>query len=132
MARRSEQREGKASSTATEVSAVPPIAEKVRFWQEQDRINKAMIPRVVQLSEQVGHLASRLDAYETGQQTAVWRFATALESRLDEQERRLQELQGKLGSTDPDNSLARLVWVAIVLASLALLGIAYVLFRLAA
>lgn len=25
----------------------PAIAEKVKFWEEQDRINKALIPRVV-------------------------------------------------------------------------------------
>jgi hypothetical protein len=29
--------------------AVTPIGDKVRFWQEQDKINQALIPRVLKL-----------------------------------------------------------------------------------
>ena len=29
----------------------PKIAEKVKFWEEQDRINKELIPRVVKIHE---------------------------------------------------------------------------------
>ena len=29
----------------------PPIAERVRFWEEQDRINQALIPRVIRQNE---------------------------------------------------------------------------------
>jgi hypothetical protein len=29
----------------------PPIAEKVKFWEEQDRINQELIPRVIKLHE---------------------------------------------------------------------------------
>ena len=57
-------RRGKARTTGTEVAKntdaepkpdalteVPKIAEKVRFWEEQDRINKELIPRVIKLHE---------------------------------------------------------------------------------
>ena len=33
------------------VNEVPKIGEKVRFWEEQDRINKELIPRVIKLRE---------------------------------------------------------------------------------
>ena len=29
----------------------PPIGEKVKFWEEQDRINKELIPRVIKIHE---------------------------------------------------------------------------------
>lgn len=36
------------------------IAERVRFWEEQDRINQALIPRVVALYESQERLAQRM------------------------------------------------------------------------
>lgn len=39
----------------------PPIAEKVQFWQEQNRINQELIPRIVALADEVGHLRERLE-----------------------------------------------------------------------
>lgn len=35
------------------------IAEKVRFWEEQDRINQALIPRVMEMHEVVLELHKR-------------------------------------------------------------------------
>ena len=35
---------------------VPNIAEKVRFWEEQDKINQALIPRVLELHDAVSDL----------------------------------------------------------------------------
>lgn len=49
------------AANVSKVDSPPAIAEKVRFWQEQDRINQALIPRVVALSEQVGQLSVRLN-----------------------------------------------------------------------
>ena len=37
----------------------PNIAEKVRFWEEQDKINQALIPRVKELHEIVTDLHKR-------------------------------------------------------------------------
>ena len=36
---------------ATPKAKTPKIAEKVLFWEEQDRINKELIPRVLKLHE---------------------------------------------------------------------------------
>ena len=41
----------------------PHIADKVRFWEEQDRINKELIPRVLKVHELVtDHIAGHQDA----------------------------------------------------------------------
>ena len=37
----------------TEEEKRPPIAEKVKFWLEQDRINKELIPRVIKVHKTV-------------------------------------------------------------------------------
>ncbi len=34
----------------------PKIAEKVRFWEEQDKINQAIIPRIVEMHEVIREL----------------------------------------------------------------------------
>lgn len=39
----------------------PNIAEKVRFWEEQDKINQALIPRVIEMHEMVSDLQKRTD-----------------------------------------------------------------------
>lgn len=39
----------------------PSIAEKVRFWEEQDKINQALIPRVIEMHEMVIDLQKRTD-----------------------------------------------------------------------
>jgi hypothetical protein len=42
-----------------EEQPVPKIAEKVRFWEEQDKINQAIIPRILELHEKVIELSKR-------------------------------------------------------------------------
>ena len=37
----------------------PNIADKVRFWEEQDKINQALIPRVMEMHEAVVDLNKR-------------------------------------------------------------------------
>lgn len=39
----------------------PSIAEKVRFWEEQDKINEALIPRVIEMHDMVIDLQKRTD-----------------------------------------------------------------------
>ncbi|MXW64355.1 MAG: hypothetical protein F4Y00_03700 [Bacteroidetes bacterium SB0662_bin_6] len=39
----------------------PSIAEKVRFWEEQDKINQALIPRVIEMHEMVIDFQKRTD-----------------------------------------------------------------------
>lgn len=90
------------SRMTTKTEAIPPIAEKVRFWQEQERINQAVIPRLVQLSEQVGQLAARLDRYETD-----------------------DKIQSRLKRQDSLSGSRKLAWLAIAIAILALFGAGY-------
>ena len=41
----------------------PNIADKVRFWEEQDRINKELIPRVLKINGVVTeHISGHQDA----------------------------------------------------------------------
>lgn len=41
----------------------PDIADKVRFWEEQDRINKALIPRVIKVNDLfTEHVSGHQDA----------------------------------------------------------------------
>lgn len=39
------------------------IAEKVKFWEEQDRINKAIIPRLLKNHELITELSGRFSEY---------------------------------------------------------------------
>lgn len=37
----------------------PPIVEKVLFWEEQDHINQALIPRVIEMHDTVSEIQRR-------------------------------------------------------------------------
>lgn len=39
---------------------IPPIAEKVKFWEEQDKINQAIIPRIIEMNDSIKNLATQL------------------------------------------------------------------------
>ena len=45
----------------SEVSKEIKIAEKLKFWEEQDQINKELIPRVVKHHEMITDLAAQFD-----------------------------------------------------------------------
>ena len=54
----------------------PKISEKVRFWEEQDRINRELIPRVIKQHEL---LTTHIEGHETAST-----LIAALEGRLTE------------------------------------------------
>ena len=60
------------------------IAEKVRFWREQDRINQALIPRVIRQGEL---LAKHITEHDDLPQL----FSKAVSGALAEQERKFKE-----------------------------------------
>ena len=71
---------GQADATTCQgdpVDQIPSIADKVRFWQEQDQINQALIPRVVKLHDTVAELSRQLEGIPT--------TLAAMESRLKQQ-----------------------------------------------
>lgn len=39
---------------------IPPIAEKIKFWEEQDKINQAVIPRIIEMNESLKSLTNQL------------------------------------------------------------------------
>ena len=60
-----------------------PISERVKFWQEQDRINKALIPRVVKMHDTLTRLVGK-DAQISERLSATEaRFASEQRSRFD-------------------------------------------------
>ena len=60
----------------------PKIAERVKFWQEQDRINRELIPRVIKNHEL---LTKHIESHEDGDSLARAQI-TALEARIAELE----------------------------------------------
>ena len=74
----------------------PGIADKVRFWEEQDRINQELIPRVLKQHELfTAHI-------ETHESAAT--LIAAMEARLAEQSRQsTSELEAQFTSTLADN-----------------------------
>ena len=61
----------------------PKIAERVKFWQEQDRINRELIPRVIKNHEL---LSRHVESHEDGDSLARAQIE-ALEARVAELER---------------------------------------------
>ena len=58
----------------------PKIAERVKFWQEQDRINRELIPRVIKSHEL---LTSHVESHEDGDSLARAQIET-LQTRMVE------------------------------------------------
>lgn len=80
-----------ATQTRPKNEQQPHIAERVKFWEEQDRINQELIPRVIQQSEVLtGHIKN----HESLQATAVKMVKEAVEeteSRINQQLQAAQE-----------------------------------------
>lgn len=113
--------------------APAPLAEKVRFWQEQDRINRALVPRLLAMHErlvQIGRTlegtADRLAAVEaevdavrealdqTVTAADLARTVTALEGRVD----REAELRAEIEALRRSARLSRRVGLAALLLAL--------------
>jgi hypothetical protein len=68
----------------------PKIAERVKFWQEQDRINQALIPRVLKMHE----LVTELSRSVTGISDAI----AAVEGRtIEATNKKLSKFEADLG-----------------------------------
>ena len=66
----------------------PGIAERVRFWEEQDRINQELIPRVVQQAEL---LSKHVTDHENLQEAAAGAAREAVEEAHEETKRQLAD-----------------------------------------
>lgn len=97
--RESEEAQTVGGDREAEAGNEPSIAERVSFWQEQDRINRELIPRVLK-----GHelLTRHIETHENGDQLA---------------RSRIQSLEEQLSSRRWE---ARLSYVAVALSVVAL------------
>lgn len=85
-----------------EESGIPDLVEKVQFWQEQDKINQALIPRIARLAEELGNLTGRVDVLATRQEAYE--------------------------ATTPDRRPSWVAWLALALSSATLIGLVSYLF----
>ena len=83
----------------------PKIAERVKFWEEQDRINRELIPRVIKSHEL---LSQHIESHEEGDSLA--------RARLESLEERIAALEKKVGGILPP-------WVLYLSIALALLAL---------
>ena len=72
---------------ATSDSDSIPIAEKVRFWEEQDKINQELIPRVIRQNEL---LTSHIADHENLPEVAGNAISQALAASREEQRQQYQ------------------------------------------
>ena len=84
----------------------PKIGEKVKFWQEQDRINRELIPRVIKNHEL---LAKHVESHEDGDSLA--------RSQIESLEACVAELEG---SAEGFSHWAPYTGIALAVVALAL------------
>ena len=70
----------------------PPIAEKVKFWLEQDRINKELIPRVIKVHETV---TKHIEGHEEASAAIVSMEARFVEQIKEAEARVTQETEAR-------------------------------------
>ena len=102
----------------------PKIGEKVKFWQEQDRINRELIPRVIKNHEL---LARHVESHEDGDSLARSQIE-ALETRTAEDDEaakaQIEALEARVaeleGSADGFSNWASYAAIALAVVALAL------------
>ncbi len=84
-------------ATAPAESERPKIAEKVKFWEEQDRINQELIPRVLKQHEL---LASHIKSHESSSVNMVSLEARMLETISAANQQTSRDLAKQLASLE--------------------------------
>ena len=79
----------------------PSIAEKVRFWEEQDRINQELIPRVIRQNEL---LTQHIAEHDNLQQILSDTIQKALSEQAQQYESALDTVQKQLNETHEKNT----------------------------
>ncbi len=82
----------------------PNIAEKVRFWEEQDKINQALIPRVKELHESVTDLHKRTANISSQIAEAE---ARVLQKVQEQNEQRFKQVQSQIQKIQGQNKQAK-------------------------
>jgi methyl-accepting chemotaxis protein len=68
------------------------IVDKVKFWQEQDRINQALIPRVIKVHDSVTELAKSIEGVTEHIVQAEARAATSARDSIEPIHQELQRV----------------------------------------
>ena len=108
----------------------PNIGEKVRFWEEQDKINQALIPRVMEMHEIVTDLHKRTANISGQIAAAEARVLQQMQEQVsgmvndlmpDIEKRLIQLVKEEIKSQIDQNlsGIRRTAYVALVLATLA-------------
>ncbi len=108
----------------------PSIGEKVRFWEEQDKINQALIPRVMEMHEIVTDLHKRTANISNQIAAAEARMLQQMQEQVsgmvndlvpDIEKRLIQQVKEEIKSQIDQNlsGIRRTAYVALVLATLA-------------
>ena len=108
----------------------PSIGEKVRFWEEQDKINQALIPRVMEMHEVVTDLHKRTANISDQIAAAEARVLQQMQEQVsgmvndlmpDLEKRLIQLVKEEIKSQIDQNlsGIRRTAYVALVLATLA-------------
>jgi hypothetical protein len=110
----------------------PKIAERVKFWQEQDRINRELIPRVIKNHEL---LSSHVESHEDGDSLARAQIES-LEARAVELETasarglaRIEALEGRIAELEQDLSEGLSQWIPHAALALALVALSLAVVR---
>ena len=85
---------------------IPSIGEKVRFWEEQDRINQELIPRVIRQNEL---LTQHIAEHDNLQQILSDTIQKALSEQAQQYESVLDTAQKQLNETHEQNTQKALV-----------------------
>lgn len=113
------------SSDSTDANTERPnIAEKVRFWEEQDKINQALIPRVKELHEivtdlhkQTSNISSQIAEAEA---RVLQKVQEQNEQRFKEVQSQIQKIQEQKNKQEEQDNEGCLSFIALVLSALAL------------
>ncbi len=110
----------------------PKIAERVKFWQEQDRINRELIPRVIRNHEL---LAKHIESHEDGDPLARAQIVT-LEARAAELETlsatglaQIEAIEGRVAQIEKNVVRGLLRWTPYASLVLALVALVLALVR---
>lgn len=95
-------------------TTAPPIAEKVKFWEEQDKINQAVIPRIIEMNDSLKALTTQMLGVDEKIASSEARVTSALRKHFDtykhEQEAVLASISNIINQsiTSTNDSLAAL------------------------
>ena len=110
----------------------PKIAERVKFWQEQDRINRELIPRVIKNTScfpRTWRVIEDGDSLARAQIESLEARAVELETASARGLARIEALEGQIAELEQDLSEGLSQWIPHAALALALVALSLALVR---